>query len=74
MRNYRQFVGSFVIAVMFAALLGTASPVAAAETTAGGAGFSTCAFLQGILYRISNPAASDRLASIFDRLFGCDLS
>ena len=74
MRNHRQFVGAFVMAIMFAALLGTASPASAAETTASAPGFSTCAFLQGILYRIPNARAADKLAGIFDKLFGCERS
>jgi len=74
MRNHRQFVGAFVMAMTFAALLGTATPASAATTTASSSGFSTCAFLQGILYRISNERAADKLASVFDKLFGCELS
>ena len=62
------------MAMTFAALLGTAAPASAATTTASSAGFSTCAFLQGILYRIPSARAADKLAGIFDKLFGCEMS
>jgi hypothetical protein len=74
MRNYRQFVGAFVMAVTVAALLGTASPVSADAGAPGGAQRSTCAFLQGILYKIGNAGAAERIANIFENLFGCDFA
>jgi len=74
MRNSRQLVGSFVIAAMMAvALLGTASTASADQGAPGGPNRSTCAFLQGILYKVGNASAADALAGIFDALFGCDL-
>ena len=74
MRNNRQFVGAFVMAVMIAALLGTARPASADLGAPGGPHRSTCAFLQGILYKVGNADAAARLAEIFDNLFGCDLA
>jgi hypothetical protein len=74
MRNHRQLVGGFVIAVMMsAALLGTASPASADQGGPGGAGRSTCAFLQGILNKVGNADAAEALAAIFETVFLCDL-
>ena len=74
MRNSRQFVGAFMIAAMMSvALLGTASTASADQGLPGGPNRSTCAFLQGILYRVGNADAAEALAAIFDNLFGCDL-
>ena len=73
MRNYRRFVAPFVMAVMIAAALGISSPASADAGAPGGPQRSTCAFLAGILYRVGNADAADKLADIFDALFGCDL-
>jgi hypothetical protein len=72
MRNYRQFVGALVMAVMIAAFLGTASPASADAGAPGGANRGTCGFLQGILYKMPVDVATS-VAVIFDNLFGCDL-
>jgi len=74
MRNHRQLVGGFVIAAMIsAALLGTASLASADQGGPGGPNRSTCAFLQGILYKVGNADAREALAAIFERVFDCDL-
>ena len=73
MRNHRQFVGAFVMAVMVAALLGTATPASADTGAPGGAKRGTCGFLQGILYKMPDDVAA-KMAVVFDNLFGCDLS
>ena len=74
MRNYRQFVAPFVMAVMIAAVLGISGPASADAGAPGGPHRSTCAFLSGILQRVGNADAAASLAGIFDALFGCDLS
>ena len=75
MRNSRHFVGAFVIAAMISvALLGTASTASADTGAPGGPDRSTCAFLQGIVNRIGNDAAAEKVADIFGALFGCDLN
>jgi hypothetical protein len=73
MRNHRQFVGAFVMAVMVAALLGIASPASADQGAPGGPKRGTCGFLQGILYRMPVDVAAS-VAVMFDNLFGCELS
>jgi hypothetical protein len=72
MRNYRQFVGAFVMAVMIAAFLGSATPASADAGAPGGPSRGTCGFLQGILYKMPDDVAA-KVAVIFDHLFGCDL-
>ncbi len=72
MRNYRQFVGALVMAVMIAAFLGTAIPASADQGAPGGPNRGTCGFLQGILYKMPDDVAA-KIAVIFDNLFGCDL-
>jgi hypothetical protein len=72
MRNYRQFVGAFVMAVIVAATLASATPVSADTGAPGGAKKGTCGFLQGILYKMPDDVAAS-LTVIFDNLFGCDL-
>ena len=66
MRNKRQFAGAFVLAAMVAVAL----PVSADTGAPGGPNRSTCAFLQGILYKISAP---DAVTTVFERVFSCDL-
>ena len=74
MRNYRQLVGGFVIAAMMsAALLGSASLASADTGAPGGPNRSTCAFLQGILYKVGSADAREALAAIFNAVFECDL-
>jgi type IV secretory pathway VirB2 component (pilin) len=72
MRNYRQFVGALVMAVMIAAFLATAKPAFADSGAPGGPTKGTCGFLQGILYKMPADVA-ESVAVIFDNLFGCDL-
>ena len=70
MRN--RFFGSFVIAaVMAVALLGNARIASADQGGPGGPNRSTCAFLQGILYKVGAP---DVVGAVFERVFGCDLN
>ena len=72
MRNSRQFVGAFVLAVMMATLLGTVTPVLADAGAPGGPQRGTCGFLQGILYKMPDDVAAV-MAGLFNELFGCDL-
>jgi hypothetical protein len=69
MRN-RQFAGAFVIALMMSSgFIGTAR-LSADAGGPGGPSRSTCALLQGILYKLDNP---DILGAIFEAVFECDL-
>jgi hypothetical protein len=72
MSKHRQFVGAFVMAVMLAAVLGSARPAFADTGAPGGAAKGTCGFLQGILYKMPDSVAAT-MATLFDNLFGCDL-
>jgi hypothetical protein len=42
----------------------------AADTGATKEVRDTCVFLQGILYKVGNPAV---VGAVFERVFGCDL-
>lgn len=66
MRKYRRII---VAAMMALSLSGAALK---ADTGApGGPNRGTCGFLQGILYKVGNPAV---VGVIFDQLFDCDLT
>jgi hypothetical protein len=70
MRN--RFFGAFVIAaVMSVALLGNARIASADQGGPGGPSRSTCAFLQGLLYKVGAPEV---VGVIFERVFGCGLN
>ena len=47
---------------------------AISSSSPGGAQRSTCAFLQGILYKIGNAGAAEKIEAIFENLFGCDFT
>jgi hypothetical protein len=66
MRNKRQLVGAFVMAAMMSVAL----PLSADTGGPGGAKTSTCAFLQGILWKVGNPAV---VGAVFEAVFSCDL-
>jgi hypothetical protein len=64
MRNSRRIVVGFIMALV---LSGTAL---SADTGApGGAKRGTCGFLEGLLYKVGNPAI---VSAVFERVFGCD--
>jgi hypothetical protein len=70
MRNKRQLVGGFVLAAM----MSVAMPLSAAhngDSAIGGPKRSACAFLEGILMKMSAP---EKLALVFERISGCDMS
>jgi hypothetical protein len=70
MRNKRQLVGGFVLAAM----MSVAMPLSAAhdgESAIGGPKRAACAFLGGILMKMSAP---EKLTAVFERISGCDLS
>ena len=62
MRNSRRFVGGLVVALMMSTVL---------SADAGGPARDTCAFVQGILYKVGNPAI---VGAVFEAVFGCDLT
>jgi hypothetical protein len=67
----RKFTGAFVIAAAMAGVLALAQPASADQGGPGGPKRSTCAFLQGLLYKIGNPA---NVGAIWESLFDCDLN
>ena len=66
MRNKRQLVGAFVLA----AIMSVALPLSADTGAPGGAQKSTCAFLQGVLWKVGAPEV---VGAVFERVFECDL-
>jgi len=67
----RKFTGAFVIAAAMAGVLALAQPASADQGGPGGPKRSTCAFLQGLLYKIGNPAV---VGAIFEEVFDCNLN
>jgi hypothetical protein len=67
----RKFTGAFIVAGLMAGVLAIAQPASADQGGPGGPNRSTCAFLQGILYKVGNPAV---VGAIFESVFDCDLS
>ena len=66
----RKFTGAFIVAGLMAGVLAIAQPASADQGGLGGPKRSTCAFLQGILYKVGNPAV---VGAVFESIFGCDL-
>jgi putative flippase GtrA len=67
MRNLRQRFGGFIVAGILAAILGTTTTPALAETgQIGGAAKNTCAFIAGMLFKV--PADSGA-ATVFQALY-----
>jgi hypothetical protein len=69
MRN-RKFAGAFLIALMMASGFVGMAPLSADTGGPGGPQRSTCAFLQGILWKVGNPEV---VGAIFESIFECDL-
>jgi hypothetical protein len=67
----RKFTGALVVAAVMAGVLVIAQPASADQGGPGGPNRSTCAFLQGLLWKIGNPAV---VGAIFENVFGCDLN
>jgi hypothetical protein len=67
----RKFTGAFIVAGLMAGVLAIAQPASADQGGPGGPKRSTCAFLQGILYKVGNPAV---VGAAFESIFGCDLN
>jgi len=66
MRQSKRIVVGFLMA------LALSGAIVKADTGApGGPQRGTCGFLQGILYKVGNPAI---LQSVFENVFGCDFS
>jgi len=66
----RKFTGAFIVAGLMAGVLAIAQPASADQGGPGGPKRSTCAFLQGLLYKIGNPAV---VGVIWESVFDCDL-
>ena len=67
----RKFTGAFIVAGLMAGVLAIAQPASADQGWPGGPKRSTCAFLQGVLYKVGNPAV---VGAVFESIFGCDLN
>jgi hypothetical protein len=62
MRNSRQIVGAFLLAVVMSVTL-------SADTGApGGPKRGTCGFLEGLLWKVGNP---EIVQTVFEDVFGC---
>jgi len=71
MRNAGKMTRALIVAVVLAGMFGV-RPVKADAGAPGGPNRSTCAFLQGIIYKVGSDAAVDALIAVGD-MFGCDL-
>jgi hypothetical protein len=71
MRNLGKMTRALVVAMVLAAMVGVTS-VKADSGAPGGPSRSTCAFIQGLIYKVGSDAAIDALLALGD-LFGCDL-
>lgn len=69
MRNSGKMTRAFVMAVVLAGMLGVR--VRADQGAPGGPSRSTCAFIQGLIYKVGSDAAVDALLAV-GQLFGCD--
>jgi hypothetical protein len=71
MRNSGKMFRAVIMAVVLASLLGPRTLRADAGAP-GGPNRSTCAFIQGLIYKVGSSSAVDALIALGD-MFGCDL-
>ena len=70
MRNFGKMTRAFVIAVVLAGMVGGVR-LRADSGAPGGPNRSTCAFIQGLIYKVGSDAAIDALLAV-GQMFGCD--